>query len=250
MIEIKNVSKDFTNGKGEKIQVLNDISFKVREGEFLAILGPSGCGKTTLINIIAGQEELSNGSISYGLKATTNSISVIWQEDSLIPWLTVESNIEYPLKIKGIPKDERKEKVQAFVKKIGLDGFEKYYPNKISQGMKKRVALAVGLITQPSLLLMDEPFSALDVYTKQQIEDEVIRIWEEIKTTVILVTHDVNEALALSDRILILSKRPACIKAQFNNDLSRPRYIHELLMEQEFHNRVQILWKELLNKIE
>lgn len=248
MIEIKNISKEFIGSKGEKTAVLNDISFSVGEGEFLAVLGPSGCGKTTLINIIAGQETVSNGSISYGLKTKTNGLSVIWQEDSLIPWLSVEANIEYPLKIKGIPKNERKERVQTFIKKIGLEGFEKFYPNKISQGMKKRVALAVGLITQPTLLLMDEPFSALDVYTKQQIEDEVIRIWEDIKTTVILVTHDVNEALALSDRILILSKRPASIKAQFDNDLPRPRCINKLLREQEFHNRVQILWNELLNK--
>jgi NitT/TauT family transport system ATP-binding protein len=248
MIEIKNVYKEFIGSKGERTAVLNDISFSVSEGEFLAVLGPSGCGKTTLINIIAGQEVVSNGSVSYGLKTKTNGLSVIWQEDSLIPWLSVESNIEYPLKIKGIPKNERKEKVQTFIKKIGLEGFEKFYPNKISQGMKKRVALAVGLITQPTLLLMDEPFSALDVYTKQQIEDEVIRIWEDIKTTVILVTHDVNEALALSDRILILSKRPASIKAQYDNDLPRPRCINKLLREQEFHNRVQILWNELLNK--
>ena len=247
MLSLTNVSKNFTDKNGKSVPVLDDLSFKVNEGEFLSVLGPSGCGKTTLINLLSGQETLSEGEITYESNTKNHSITVVWQEDSLLPWLTVQKNIEYPLKLQGISKSERQVRASEFVRKIGLLGFENYYPNRLSLGMKKRVALAAGLITKPSLLLMDEPFSALDVYTKRQIEDEVMIIWEEIKATIILVTHDVNEALALSDRIIVLSKRPAKIKADFENDLPRPRKISELFRKEEFHNRVQKLWNELLN---
>ena len=247
MLSLTNVSKNFIDKSGNKISIIDNISFTVNDGEFLSILGPSGCGKTTLVNMLAKQETLSSGKISLSDNEIDQKISVVWQEDSLLPWLTVQKNIEYPLKIQGVSRNERKELAFEFVNKIGLKGFENYYPNRLSLGMKKRVALAAGLITKPLLLLMDEPFSALDVYTKRQIEDEVMNLWDEIKATIILVTHDVNEALALSDRIIVLSKRPAIIKTDINNDLPRPRIISKLFRENDFHNRVQMLWNELLD---
>ncbi|WP_292993719.1 ABC transporter ATP-binding protein [Nitrosomonas sp.] len=248
-LKIRNANKSFTK-EGNSLPVLNDISLDMYTGEFLAILGPSGCGKSTLLNILAGQNSLDDGSISYPDKPTKNlndrnRIAVVWQEESLIPWKTAYGNIEFSLIATQIPDKCREEVSIKWLHAVGLKGFEDYYPSQLSQGMRKRVALAAALSTHPHLLLMDEPFGALDVYSKLQIEKEVVRLWEQLDTTIILVTHDVQEAIALSDRIVILTQRPAKIKSIRENPLPRPRNLDALYGNIDFHNLVRELWVEL-----
>lgn len=240
--------KSFSTETGDPLSVLAGVDITIRKGEFLAILGPSGCGKTTLLNVLAGQESLDGGEVKYAMEitnGTSGGIAVAWQSDSLMPWKTVQGNIEFPLIIKGISRSLRKERVAHWIGLIGLKGFETSYPSQLSQGMRKRVSLASALVTNPSLLLMDEPFSALDPYTKRQIEKEVVHLWETIEATIVLVTHDTQEAIALADRIVVLTKRPATVKIVRTNPLPRPRDLDALYGESEFHELVRELWVEL-----
>ncbi len=246
-ITICDVQKRFFQNNEEHLKVLDGINLEVKAGEFLAILGPSGCGKSTLLNIIAGVESLDSGTVEYKLISgtATGRIAVAWQEESLMPWKTVHKNIEFPLIVANIPKDERNRIVEKWVCAVGLDGFGDYYPSQLSQGMRKRVSLAAALVLEPQLLLMDEPFSSLDPYMKRQIEKEVVQLWESLDTTIVLVTHDVQEAVALADRIVVLSERPATVKSMRDNPLPRPRDLDALYGQTEFHEIVRELWLHL-----
>lgn len=247
-ITISNARKSFFQDTERCLDVLDGISLEVKAGEFLAILGPSGCGKSTLLNVLARVESLDSGTVDYdhlsGSEAT-DRIAVAWQEESLMPWKTVHKNIEFPLIVSATPKKERTARVQKWIDAVGLDGFGDYYPSQLSQGMRKRVSLAAALVSEPDLLLMDEPFSSLDPYTKHQIEKEVVRLWESLDTTIILVTHDVQEAVALADRIVVLTARPAKVKSVRNNPLLRPRDLDVLYGQTEFHEIVRELWLHL-----
>lgn len=244
-ITIRNVEKAFLRNDGGHLDVLNGVNLEVKMGEFLAILGPSGCGKSTLLNILARVETLDSGSVQYNLGSddkATGRIAVAWQEESLMPWKTVRRNIEFPLLVADVAKTERRCRVEKWIDAVGLDGFGDYYPSQLSQGMRKRVSVAAALVAEPQLLLMDEPFSALDPYTKRQVEGEVVRLWESLDTTIILVTHDVQEAVALADRIAVLSARPAIVKSTRENPLPRPRNLDSLYGQADFHELVRELW--------
>ena len=245
--------KSFVLGNGDVLPVLDKIDIEVSSGEFLAILGPSGCGKSTLLNIIAGIETLDEGEVHYEPDLQQNGkrkIAVAWQEESLMPWKTVFGNIEFPLIVINMPRQERDKRVQKWIERINLDGFSHYYPSQLSQGMRKRVALASALVAEPRLLLMDEPFSALDLYTKRQIEKEVVRLWESLDATIILITHDVYEAAALADRIVVLTDRPARVKSIRNVSLPRPRDLDTIYGLPEFHEIVRGLWTLLTDQNE
>lgn len=219
----------------------------------MAILGPSGCGKSTLLNILARVNSLDSGHVEYGFQSSngkTSEIAVAWQEDSLMPWKTVFSNIDFPLIVKNIQEGERHSRVLKWIKLMGLQGFATYYPSELSQGMRKRASLAAALISEPQILLMDEPFSALDPYTKHQIEKEVVGLWESLDTTIVLVTHDIQEAVALADRIVVLSAQPAIVKRILVNPLPRPRDLDSLYGQAEFHEVVRELWLHLMGKHE
>jgi ABC-type nitrate/sulfonate/bicarbonate transport system ATPase subunit len=247
-ITICNARKSFFQNNEERLDVLNGINLEIKAGEFLAILGPSGCGKSTLLNILARVESLDSGTIEYDLtcrSTATGLIAVAWQEESLMPWKTVRKNIEFPLILADISKGERNKRVEKWISAVGLDGFGDYYPSQLSQGMRRRVSLAAALVSEPQLLLMDEPFSSLDPYMKHQIEKEVVKLWESLDTTIILVTHDVQEAVALSDRIVVLTKRPATVKSIRDNPLPRPRDLDALYRKTEFHEIVRELWLHL-----
>ncbi len=205
-VVIRNGRKSFSRDSDKPLPVLDGIDLEVRTGEFLAILGPSGCGKSTLLNVLARVETLDSGRVEYKLDlgdGPTGRIAVAWQEESLMPWKTVHGNIEFPLVVANAPKVERRERVRKWISSVGLEGFGGYYPSQLSQGMRKRVSLAAALVSEPQLLLMDEPFSALDPYTKRQIEKEVVRLWESLDATIVFVTHDGQEAVALADRIVV-----------------------------------------------
>lgn len=228
ILSFNEVSKTFINGRvGEKMCALNSVSLNVRKSEIVSIVGPSGCGKSTLLNITAGFEKADSGTVIYKNKSikesSSNSIGMVFQSPSLFPWLNVKKNIEYGLKIKKVNKEERQKQVQEYINRVGLKDFEYYYPHQLSGGMKQRVALARALIMQPSLLLMDEPFAALDYQTRLEMQSLLMNLWQIYKPTILFVTHDIEEALLLSDRIVVMSKRPAEIVKEFIVPFERPR---------------------------
>lgn len=236
ILSIKNIKKSYMN-QNKKLLVLNEISLDINPGEIVSIVGPSGCGKSTLLNIIAGFENIDSGEILYKGKAIDGSSSergVVFQSACLFPWLNVRDNIAYGLKIKKVNKDFIKKQVEQYIKYIGLDGFENFYPNELSGGMQQRVALARVLIMEPKLLLMDEPFAVLDFQTRLEMQSLVLRLWDKFKPTILIVTHDIEEAVLLSDRILVMSKTTGQISYEFTVPFKRPRCL-TLIQDLEFH---------------
>ncbi|MCX8172403.1 MAG: ABC transporter ATP-binding protein [Archaeoglobaceae archaeon] len=225
LLVIKNLRKWFNNQNG-RLTVIDGLSFDVKEGEFVSIIGPSGCGKTTLLRIIAGLEKQDEGEILLRGKHITGpgqDRAMVFQEYALFPWRTVLGNILFGLEIRKIPKKEAMEKARNFIKLVGLEGFERSYPHQLSGGMRQRVALARALVCEPDIMLMDEPLSALDAQTRSLMQTELVRIWQETKKTIIYVTHNIEEAIYLADRILVLSKRPAKLLEIVKVEIDRPR---------------------------
>lgn len=225
LIEIESVGRTYVDTSSNAVEALQDVSLSVRKGEFLSIIGPSGCGKTTLLRLLAGLDAPQAGRITLeGEKITAPDPrrGYVFQQGSLFPWLTVEKNIAAGLKARGVYK-ENKQDVGRFVELIGLQGFEKTYPHQISGGMAQRVAIARALINQPVALLLDEPMGALDAFTRADLQDKLLEIWEKNGTTMVLVTHDVDEAVYLSDRIVVMTPRPGKISEMIDVDLPRPR---------------------------
>jgi NitT/TauT family transport system ATP-binding protein len=208
------------------VVALHDVSFAVRRNEFCAILGHSGCGKTTLLTMIAGFEQPTNGQLLVDSKPVGNpgwERAMIFQDYALFPWLTVEDNIAFGLEMKNVPAPERRRLVRDHIALVGLEGFERRYPHQLSGGMRQRVSIARALIVDPQVLLMDEPFAALDAQNRALMQKEMVRIWERARKTCVLVTHSIDEAVVLSDRILVMTRRPGSIKADVKVDLPRPR---------------------------
>src|ERR1700676_1523691 len=226
-IDVRGLSKSFQLA-GTAIEAVRDVSFRVRRGEFVALLGPSGSGKSTILNMIATLIKPSSGQILIdGMpvvsgKATPN-VGYVFQRDTLFPWRTVADNIGYGLQLAGVGDAERKERVAACVAQAGLLGFEQAYPSALSGGMRQRAALMRTLVVEPQILLMDEPFGALDTHTKIDMHEVLLRIWEREQQTVLFVTHDLGEALTLADRIILFSARPGMIKDMFGVDFARRR---------------------------
>lgn len=221
-----NVFKSFSRADGTAIQILNDINLAVNENEFLVILGPGQCGKTVFLKLVAGLDSPSAGRILMDGKPVTGpspSRGMVFQKYALMQWKTVIENVGLGLKLKGVSKSERDARAEYFIKLVGLTGFEHAYPDQLSGGMKQRVGIARAYCTDPEVMLMDEPFGALDAQTRYQMEEEVLRIWEEAKRTVVFVTNNIEEAIYLGDRIVLLSKCPAQVKAEYVIDLPRPR---------------------------
>jgi sulfonate transport system ATP-binding protein len=220
---IKNLNKTFNVG-GKPVQVLNNISLDIEKGEFVSIVGHSGCGKSTILKIVAGLVDFSEGQVYLGgkpIKGPGLERGMVFQDHRLLPWLTVWENIAFGLyEYRG---KELKEVIGAHIKLVALSGFENAYPHQLSGGMAQRAAIARALVHNPDVLLLDEPFGALDALTRIQLQQEVLRIWGQEKTTMILVTHDIDEAIYLSDRVIVLSNRPARIQKIVEVELSRPR---------------------------
>jgi len=220
---IEGLNKNYSTGNG-KIDALQGIDLSIREGEFVAIVGSSGCGKSTLLRIIAGLENGFSGDVRLGGKRIAGpglDRGMVFQEHRLIPWLTVEQNVGFGLS--GLENGRRDAIIRKHLDLVGLTGFAKAHPHQLSGGMSQRVAIARALVNHPQLLLLDEPFGALDAFTRIQMQQEVLRIWEVERTTMVLVTHDIDEAIYLGDRVLIMSSRPGTIKRIIPIDLPRPR---------------------------
>jgi len=224
-MEINGISKTFFSDKGY-FTAIKDVGFDVNDGEFLVILGPGRCGKTVLLNIIAGLEQQTEGKVVYNgreWKGVNPEISMVFQKLALMPFKTVMENVELGLKFRGMSKVQRREIAQHYIELVGLKGFEKSYPTQLSGGMKQRVGIARAYAADPKLLIMDEPFGQLDAQTRYQMQEEILRIWEKEKRTVIFVTNNIEEACYLGDRIILLSDCPATVKEVYPISIPRPR---------------------------
>ncbi len=238
VINLKAVTKEYIKPTGEIHTVLQDINLQIGKGEFCSIVGPSGCGKSTTLNLIAGFEAPTAGKIQIGgtlLQGINPSAACVFQTDNTFPWKTVIDNVSLGLRLHGMKKSEAYEQARHWIERVGLKGFENHYPSRLSGGMRKRVALAQCLIMQPEILLMDESFSALDVHTRSVMENELLSIWEETSASVVFITHDLEEAIALSDRVIVMTAGPAAtIKGDYRIDLERPRNVAEIRFDPEF----------------
>lgn len=226
-VSVKNVSRIFTKKEdGAGTEALRNVSFDVKDGEFICILGPSGCGKTTLLRIIAGLEVLTSGEITLNEEPITGpdpKRGMVFQQYSLFPWRTILDNITFGLEMQGIKKAEARKQVEKYINLVGLEQFKNSYPYELSGGMQQRAAIARALANEPEVLLMDEPFGALDAQTRNTLQDELLKIWEKRHVTVLFVTHSVDEAVFLSDRIVIMTSRPGKVREIVNVELPRPR---------------------------
>lgn len=222
-VEVRHLTKKFG-----ALLVLDDISFQVEQGEFLCIVGPTGCGKTTFLNSLTGLYDITAGEMLIDrepINLKKHNVAYIFQEYSTMPWLNIEENIAYGLEIKGVPEAERRERVEEVIQMVGLEKFRSYYPKQMSASMLQRVVIARAFATRPELLLMDEPYGQLDLMLKYKLEDELLKLWQRTQTTVIFITHNIEEAVYLSDRIMVLSNKPTKIKTVIDNRLPRPRKV-------------------------
>lgn len=248
-IEVRELYKYFHSGK-TAILALSDINLVVPEGEFVSILGPSGCGKTTLIRIVAGLEKPTTGSAV--VKRTDHhrpANTMIFQENSVFPWLTVRQNIEYGLWIRAVDRKSRSSTADYYMNKVGLRMFADYYPYQLSGGMKQRVSIARAFANDPEIFLMDEPFASLDEQNKHLLQQELLSIWSETKKTVLFITHSIDEAIVLSDRVIVLTAQPGCIKAEIEIGLARPRSVYEIRASPEYGEFTTHIWGLLRDEV-
>lgn len=222
-VNVKHLTKKFGD-----LLVLNDVSFQVMDGDLLCVVGPTGCGKTTFLNSLVNIYQITSGEILLdGRQVNTKeqNIAYIFQGDSTMPWLTVEENVQFGLNLKKIPSREKKARVEKYLDIVGLTKYRKYYPKQLSASMLQRVSIARAFATEPELLLMDEPYGQLDIELRFKLEDELVRLWEMTKTTVIFITHNIEEAVYLGNKIMVLTNKPTTVKETIINDLPRPRDI-------------------------
>jgi NitT/TauT family transport system ATP-binding protein len=247
-LALNGLSLTYKANGSSRLLALDGIDLKVKPGEFLCIVGPSGCGKSTLLHVIAGLQQPTSGHVLVDDNlmdgAGTDRI-LIFQELGLFPWLTVSENVEFGMKMKGIARAERQEKVQYYLRLVHLAQFKDSYTHQLSGGMRQRVALARALATEPDVLLMDEPFAALDAQTRDLLHDELERIWAETGRTIIFVTHNVREAVRLGDRVVLFTFRPGRIKREYNVDLPRPRHLEDVTVAKSAREILDDLREEI-----
>ncbi|WP_136685783.1 ABC transporter ATP-binding protein [Falsirhodobacter xinxiangensis] len=233
---------------------VDDVNLTVADGEFLAIVGPTGCGKSTILNAIAGLLKPAKGSVTIDgapVKGAGGDIGYLFQQDALLPWKTSIENVELGLMFRGVGKAERHEKAKGWLAKVGLKGFEDRYPHQLSGGQRKRVQMAQALITGPKVILMDEPFSALDIHTRHLMQNELLRLWQEERRAVVMITHDLEEAIALGDRVVVLASGPRSrVIDSFPVDLSRPRDVAEIKLDPQFLELYKNIWASLRGEVE
>ena len=244
-LQVEGIRKEFVSPTGEVTPVLRGISFTARGGEFLAVVGPSGCGKTTLLRILDGLLDADGGSIFLDgrqVQAPGPDRGFVFQADSLLPWRTVADNIGFGLEIQGRERAASRRTVAELVELVGLEGFERHYPHQLSGGMRQRVNLARALAINPDVLLMDEPFASLDAQTRELMQAELLRIWSEERKTVLFITHQIDEAVYLADRVIVFSGRPATVKAAVHVDIPRPRPL-AVKRQPEVLRHVEEIWR-------
>ncbi len=233
-------------GPPRAVTALRNISFTVPEGQFCTLIGPSGCGKTTLLHILAGLIEPTSGTVTMPRSEPGRlSTAVVFQGVSTFPWMTVVENVEYGLRILGVPPRERRERADTHIRRMGLSAFGDAFPHQLSEGMRQRVSIARAFATDPDVLLMDEPFASLDEQTRLLLQDELLRLWQESRKTVLFVTHSLDEAVRMSDRVLVMSASPGQIKTEVSVTLARPRSYREIRQDAAYGMLTARLWDEL-----
>lgn len=253
-IDIVGLTKRFLTPKGDTFTAIRDVTLTVEPGQFCAIVGPTGCGKSTTLAQVSGLERPSAGSVSVGgriVDGITQGVSYMFQADSLFPWKTVLNNVMVGPVLTGTPKKEATALALDWLRRVGLAGFEDRYPHQLSGGMRKRVAMAAALINRPRILLMDEPFGALDVQTKAIMQTELLTLWEELRPSVLFITHDLDEAVALADRVVIMTSSPGTVKDVFEIDLPRPRGdVQQIRHEGRFLELQGQIWESLREEVD
>jgi NitT/TauT family transport system ATP-binding protein len=248
VLELRNLTKRY-----DELTVLDRVNLFIPEGQFTCLLGRSGCGKTTLIRIVMGLTESDSGMILVDGKAVQGpgqDRSMVFQNYGLLPWRNVMGNVEFGLEIRGVSRAERRGAAVREIHRLGLDGFERHYPHQISGGMQQRVGLARALTKQPRILLMDEPFAAVDMQTREYLQDELLKVWNTVKTTVLFVTHSIDEAIYLGDRVIVMAPRPGRIKADIPIELPRPRYEGDVKSTAEYGELRHRLREALKEEVE
>jgi NitT/TauT family transport system ATP-binding protein len=252
LVEFQRATKSFITKKNDVLRALQDVTFSVADGEFVAIVGPSGCGKTTTLNVLAGLTELTSGRALLGGRLpheTDLDLGYVFQQDSILPWKKVIDNVQLGLRLRRVPARAARERAEALLRLTGLEAFADAFPVELSGGMRKRVALATTLAYDPKILLMDEPFGALDAQTRVVLQDELLRIWQEQRQTVMFVTHDIGESIAMADRVIVMTARPARIKAEYKVDLPRPRSAADVRFDPRFDELHKSIWNDLRPEI-
>jgi len=252
-VSLHGISLSYKTTNGSRLLAIDNIDLKVRAGEFLCIVGPSGCGKSTLLHLIAGLHKPTSGHVLVDdnvVEGTGTDRILIFQELGLFPWLKVGENVEFGMKMKGLSKAEREEKIRYYLRLVHLSQFEDSYAHQLSGGMRQRVALARALATEPDVLLMDEPFAALDAQTRDLLHDELERIWAETGRTIVFVTHNVREAVRLGDRVVLFTFRPGRVKREFQVDLPRPRQLEEVDVARAAREILEHLREEINKSLE
>jgi len=247
---VEHLKKVVNGSKLGPMTILEDLNLQVGSGAFVSVVGPSGCGKTTLLEIVAGLQEKTAGIIRIDgipIEKSHSNRAIVFQQYGLFPWLTVRKNIEYGPKIRGVAKAKRRQISRSYIKMVGLDGFETHYPHELSGGMQQRVALARALANDPDILLLDEPFSALDAQTRENCQQELLSLWRQTGVTVLFVTHDIGEAIYLSDRVFVMSAQPGTIQASIPVKLERPRN-QSVRLTPSFRDK-EMLIRELIGRM-
>lgn len=251
-VTIENLSKTYSSNSSGECLALQDLSLNIKQGEFFALLGPSGCGKSTLLHIIGGLNSASGKILINGepVKGPGLNRGIVFQEYALFPWLTVIENVAFGLKMKGVPRKKRLQTAREYLALVGLSGFEERYPDQLSGGMKQRTAIARSLAYDPEVLLMDEPFAALDAQTREILQGELLKIWEKTKKTIIFVTHSIEEAVFLAQRVAVITARPGRIKQIVDIPLPIPRYAEEDIRSSSAFSEIRHeLWKHLSEEV-
>ena len=249
-ISLKGVNKIYKSKRGD-VQALKDLDLDIEDGEFLVIVGASGCGKTTLLNLVAGFDNATTGEVQLDGEAITGitpKCGMIFQQYALFPWKTVQENVEFGLKMKRVSKADRKETGKKFIDLVGLKGFEKSYPHQLSGGMKQRVSIARSLANDPKVMLLDEPFAALDAMTRQVLQEQLVRIYEKHRKTILFITHSIDEALLLSSRIVVMTARPGRIAQEIMNDLPHPRNA-DVQLSERYMQLKRTIWDSVQSEV-
>ena len=248
-IVVERLSKTFQARNGQ-VEALRDVDLVIPDGQFCCIVGPSGCGKTTLLRILAGLEDHTDGRLEL-LHAEPHRplTSMVFQEQSIFPWMTVQDNVAYGPRMRGVPDRQSRDLVDYYIDKVGLSQFRRAYPHQLSGGMKQRVSVARAFANAPEVLLMDEPFAALDEQNKSLLQEELLRIWEESRNTVLFITHSIDEALFLGDRVLVMTARPGTLKADIPIPFERPRQAYELRATPMFGELSFAVWSQLRDEV-
>ena len=247
VLSLRGVSRDFVT-RGRLVQAVSDLSLDIAPGEFLTIVGPSGCGKSTLLNMLSGLLPASGGELLYQgapIAGVNPQIGYVTQADNLYPWRTLRENVEFPLEIRGVARTERKRRAAELIERVGLAGFEDHYPHELSGGMRQRGNIIRTLSYDPEVILMDEPFGPLDAQTRLILQDQLLHLWDAARKTIVFITHDLGEAVALADRVVVMTARPGRIKSICPVPLTRPRDLFHIHDEEAFRRTYDRLWEDL-----